>query len=44
MAQGFRDNLVATVLLKVADGRITRIDMCAVPPPTSAIRTGEYPQ
>jgi hypothetical protein len=36
LAQGNKDNLIALVLAKVADGLITRFDMCAVPSPYSA--------
>ena len=43
IAQDEKDNLVATVLVKVAEGKIQRFDMCMVPPPQSARRTGEYP-
>lgn len=43
MAQGDRDNLVATVLIEIENGLVSRLDMCAVPEPQSARRTGEYP-
>ncbi len=43
MAQGDRDNLLAVVLAEVASGKILRIDLCAVPAPQAARRTGEYP-
>ncbi len=43
MAQGQQDNLVATLLVKIGDGKIQRADLCLVPPPASARRTGEYP-
>lgn len=43
VAQKSRDNLVATVLVEVKDAKIARIDMCVVPPPFAAFRTGEYP-
>ena len=43
LAQGDKENLVALVLAKVKDGFIERIDMCIVPAPQSAIRSGEYP-
>ena len=43
MAQGEQENLVAVVLAKVAGDLISRIDMCIVPTPQSAIRSGEYP-
>ena len=43
MAQNDKDNLVATVLAEVGDGKIRRLDMCIIPPPTQMRRTGEYP-
>ena len=43
MAQDQKDNLLATVLVKVKDGKIARLDMCGVPSPHSARRSGEYP-
>ena len=43
MAQGEKDNLIATVLVKVEGDRISAIDICAVPDPQRARRTGEYP-
>ena len=43
MAQNDKDNLVATVLAKVGDGKIRRLDMCIIPSPTQMRRTGEYP-
>lgn len=43
LAQGSRTELVAIALFKVAGDRITRIDLCAVPPPDSARRRGIYP-
>lgn len=43
LAQGEQDNLVATLLIKISDGKIQRADLCCVPPPTAATRTGEYP-
>ena len=43
LAQGDKENLVALVLAKVKDGFIERIDMCVVPAPQSAERSGEYP-
>lgn len=42
-AQGDKENLVALVLAKVKGERIERIDMCIVPTPQSAKRSGEYP-
>ena len=43
LAQGEKENLVALVLAKVKDDQIERIDMCIVPTPQSAKRSGEYP-
>lgn len=43
LAQGDKDNLVATVLVGIEDGLVAKLDMCAVPDPMAAIRTGEYP-
>ena len=41
LAQGEKENLVALVLAK--GDQIERIDMCIVPTPQSAKRSGEYP-
>ena len=43
MAQGKKENLVAVVLAKVGDGKISSLGMCGVPSPHSARRSGEYP-
>ena len=43
LAQGDKENLVALVLAKVKVDQIERIDMCIVPTPQSAKRSGEYP-
>ena len=43
IAQGDKENLVALVLAKVKGNQIERIDMCIVPTPQSAKRSGEYP-
>lgn len=43
MAQGEKDNVVALVLAKVEDGKLKRLDLCEVPSPRSARRTGDYP-
>ena len=43
LTQGEKENLVALVLAKVKDDQIERIDMCIVPTPQSAKRSGEYP-
>ena len=42
LAQGDKENLVALVLAKVKGEQIERIDMCIVPTPQSAKRSGEY--
>lgn len=43
MAQGDQNNLVAIVLANVEGNKIKRIDLCGVPSPYSAKRTGIYP-
>lgn len=43
LAQGDKENLVALVLAKVKGDQIERIDMCIVPTPQCAKRSGEYP-
>ena len=43
LAQGDKENLVALVLAKVKGDQIERIDMCIVPTPQSAKRSGQYP-
>lgn len=43
LAQGEKENLVALVLAKVKGDLIERIDMCIVPNPQSAERSGEFP-
>jgi len=43
VAQGTKDNLEATVLFKVRENRLLRIDICIVPHPSEAIRFGVYP-
>jgi len=43
LAQGEKENLVALVLAEVKGDLIKRIDMCIVPNPQSAERSGEYP-
>ena len=42
-AEGEKNNLIATVFARVADGKIARIDMCCQPHPAETMRTGEYP-
>ena len=43
LAQGEKENLVALVLASVNGDFIERIDMCIVPSPQSAKRSGQYP-
>jgi hypothetical protein len=43
MAQGDKDNLLALVLARVEGGKIRHLDLCGVPSPHSARRSGEYP-
>ena len=43
LAQGDREILIATVLAEARGGLITRLDVCVVPSPQSAVRTGDYP-
>lgn len=43
LAEGDKDNLVATVLVDVKDGTVRRLELCTVPDPCDAERTGEYP-
>ena len=45
MAQGNPDEVLILILLEVGDGKIKRIDLCTeIPHPSSAMRTGEYPE
>jgi hypothetical protein len=43
LAQGDKENLIAIVLAKVKGDLIERIDLCIVPTPQSANRSGVYP-
>ena len=43
LAQDSKDSLVGLVLAKVSDGKLSRLDLCIVPSPQSAQRSGEYP-
>lgn len=43
LAQHTKDNLVGLVLAEVAGDKLVRLDLCAVPAPESAERSGEYP-
>ena len=43
LAQESKDALLSLILGKVANGKLTRLDMCGAPSPWSAKRSGEYP-
>jgi len=43
LAQNSAENLVGFVLARVEAGKINRLDLCIVPLPQAARRTGEYP-
>ena len=44
ISQGDKDNISATVLAEVEGNTIKRLDMCFVPSPDRARRSGEYPE
>ena len=44
LAEGSKDALAATAVLKVVDGKIIRLEVCTFPSPHDAERTGEYPE
>lgn len=43
LAQGSKENLVGLAFAKISSGMLSRLDLCIVPPPQAAERTGEYP-
>ncbi len=43
LAQNDKANLVALVLAKTQGSKLRRLDLCVVPPPQDAERSGEYP-
>jgi len=43
LAQSDKANLVALVLAKTQGSKLSRLDLCIVPPPQAAERSGEYP-
>lgn len=43
VAQGEINNLVAIVFAKISSGKAVRLDLCCVPPPELAERSGIYP-
>ena len=42
LAQHSKDNLLALVLAEVKANRLARLDLCLVPRPDCAERSGEY--
>ncbi len=43
LAQNEKENLVGLVLARVNGSKLMRLDLCIVPPPQSAERSGDYP-
>lgn len=43
IAQGEKENLIATVYINVSDNKISKIDICVIPEPRHATRSGVYP-
>ena len=43
VAQGDKNNRVCTVIAQVRGGKVSRLDLCLVPPPSTVARTGDYP-
>jgi len=43
LAQNNKSNLVGVVLAKVEGNKLKRLDLCVVPPPETAERSGVYP-
>lgn len=43
LAQGTKDNLIGTAFLTISNDKVTRVDLCIVPPPQDAVRSGIYP-
>lgn len=44
LAEDEQDNLIATLVVEVEGDKIIRMDLCGVPSPYLASRTGEYPR
>jgi hypothetical protein len=42
LAQGTPENIGGIVLASVEDGQLKRLDLCIVPAPETARRSGEY--
>jgi hypothetical protein len=43
VAQGNKQNLVCTVVAQVRGRKVSRLDVCMVPPPSTVMRSGDYP-
>ncbi|MBK6836110.1 MAG: hypothetical protein IPG89_18290 [Bacteroidetes bacterium] len=43
LAQGSKENPVATIRVKIEDNKIARIDICQIPHWNDTVRTNEYP-
>jgi hypothetical protein len=43
VGEGERDNLQATLLVKMRDNKISRMDLCFISAPEECKRTGEIP-
>ena len=43
VAQGGKDDLVGVVVATVTGNKLSRLDLCVVPEPHTAIRSGQYP-
>jgi len=43
VAQDGKDELVGLVLARISGDKLTRLDLCIVPAPETAERSGEYP-
>ena len=44
LAQNTKDSLVGLVLARIVAGKLSRLDLCIVPPAQAAERSGEYPE
>ena len=44
LAQNSKSDLVALALAKMEEGKLKRLDLCIIPSPESAERSGNYPQ
>lgn len=44
LAQEYKENLVGLVLAKTKGSKLKRLDICVVPTPRAARRSGEYPK